>query len=717
MTDQPSSHPETGLAALTALLALNRISTNINQLRLSLGHYRPIGEHDLILLAKRQKGVRAKLVKSNTQRLSRAPLPAIAYGNVGWFIIGRMDGQEALVQLFDQLGEPRIRRVTRDQLNKMWDGTLILLTTREGGAPGQSKFDFTWFIPQIIRYRRLIGEVLLITLCLNLLGLAAPMFFQNVVDKVLVHETADTLIVLSIGYFAVSVWETAFGWLRTKVYSETGQKIDVELGARLYRHLLRLPIGYFEHRRVGDIAARARQVETIREFLTSSSLSVIVDPIFVIVFLVAMLSYSSKLFLISFLTLPAYVFVVWLFSQPLQNSIEQKFERGARNNSFLIESISGIHTLKTAALETQWQERWERQLADYAESSQDVVRLGNTSNQAVQLISKVNLVLILYFGAQAVIEHKMSVGGLIAFNMFAQRVSSPVIRMAQLWQEAQQVRVAVARLGDVLNQPLEKAPGSRSALPSIRGDISFEHVRFRYDLDGSWILNDIHVSIAAGTSLGIVGPSGSGKSSLTKLLQRLYFPASGKITVDGTDIAQIDPSWLRTQIGVVLQENFLFNRSIRDNIALSNPAMPIAAVMEAAKQAGAHEFILRMPHGYDTVLEERGANLSGGQRQRLAIARALFTNPRILIFDEATSALDAESEEVIQNNMKLMSAGRTVIIVAHRLSAVRDCDKLIFMDSGRILEEGTHSELLNIGGRYAGLYRKQAGFIHSERPK
>jgi len=597
-------------------------------------------------------------------------------------------------------------------LEDIWSGDLLLVTTREGVGGISRAFDVSWFIPQIVRYRRLIGEVLLVTFALNLLGLAAPLFFQNVVDKVLVHNTLSTLTVLAIGFVGVSVWETAFGWLRTRLYSETSQKIDVELGAKLFRHLLRLPMSYFEARRVGDTAMRVRQLETIREFLTNASLTVLVDPLFTIIFLAAMWVYSTKLFLISVLTIPAYIAVAVLITGPLRRRIDEKFERGAANNALLVESIGGIQTIKAASVEPQWQDRWERQLAGYSSASQKVIDLGNWGSQAIQLISKLNMAAILYFGAKAVIAHQLTVGGLIAFNMFAQRVSGPVIRMAQLWQEFQQVRIAIERLGDVLNQPTEPGAGSRVALPAIKGAIAFEGVRFRYALEGPWTLEDIDLDISAGSALGIVGSSGSGKSTLTKLLQRMYTPAAGRVLIDGVDVAQIDPAWLRRQIGVVLQENLLFNRSVRENIALANPAMSLDAVVQAATLAGAHEFIIRLSQGYDTMIEERGANLSGGQRQRLAIARALVGDPRILILDEATSALDAESEEIIQTNLKAMARGRTVIIIAHRLSAIRQCDRIVALEAGRIVEAGTHDELLRLQGRYADLYRRQMGVSH-----
>jgi subfamily B ATP-binding cassette protein HlyB/CyaB len=704
----PGSATESGLISFVTLLAMHRIPVDPAQLRHGLGHHRPIETVDLVRIAHGLDGVRARARNARWKDLDRMPLPALAKGESGWFIIGRIAGDEVLIQRADR----SVAKLTRTELEEIWTGELVLVTTRENLGLTNRRFDFSWFIPQIVRYRRLIGEVLLITLALNLLGLAAPLFFQNVVDKVLVHDTMSTLTVLMIGFVGVSTWETAFGWLRTKLYAETSQKLDVELGAKLFRHLLRLPLGYFEARRVGDTAMRVRQLETIREFLTNASLSVLVDPAFTIVFLAAMWIYSTKLFLISVLTIPAYFAVALLVTKPLRARVNEKFERGAANNALLIESIGGIQTVKAAAVEPQWQDRWERQLAGYSEASQRVIDLGNTGSQAIQYISKLNMAAILYFGAQAVIEHKLSVGGLIAFNMFAQRVSGPVIRMAQLWQDFQQVKIAIERLGDVLNQPTEPGAGSRIALPAIKGAVAFEGVKFRYGLDGPWTLEDINLNVAAGSTLGIVGSSGSGKSTLTKLLQRLYTPAGGRVTIDGVDIAQIDPAWLRRQIGVVLQENILFNRSVRENIALSNPAMPLEAVTAAATLAGAHEFIIRMPQGYDTIIEERGANLSGGQRQRLAIARALVGQPRILIFDEATSALDAESEEIIQANLKAMARGRTVLIIAHRLSAIRQCDRIIALEKGHIVETGTHDELLQLGGRYADLHRRQMGVTH-----
>ncbi|WP_343617116.1 type I secretion system permease/ATPase [Novosphingobium sp.] len=701
----PPTHMESGPTLLAVLLAMHRIAADPAQLRHAMGHHNPASAVDLVRLAKAQEGVRARHRTATWEQLASLPLPALAHGPEGWFLIGRAGDSEVLVQW----PGADVAKLNRSQLEMVWSGDLIMLTTRETVGASQQRFDFSWFVPQIVKYRVLIGEVLLITLALNLLGLAAPLFFQNVVDKVLVNNTMSTLTVLAVGFVVVSIWETIFGWLRTRLYAETSQKIDVELGAKLFWHLLRLPLGYFETRRVGDTVMRVRQLESIREFLTNASLSVLVDPVFTLIFLGVMWIYSFKLFLLTLITIPAYFAVAMLLTKPLRARVNEKFERGSANNALLVESIGGIQTVKAAAVEPQWQDRWERQLAGYSQASQRVIDLSNSGSQAIQLISKLNMAAILYFGAEAVIHHTLTVGGLMACNMFAQRVSGPVIRTAQLWQDFQQVRISIQRLGDVLNQPTEPGSGSRTALPALKGAIRFEGVRFRYGIDGPWTVEDIDLDIKAGSTLGIVGSSGSGKSTLTKLLQRLYVPDAGRLMIDGVDVGQIDPAWLRRQIGVVLQENLLFNRSVRDNIALANPAMPLEQVVAAAELAGAHEFILRLSQGYDTIIEERGTNLSGGQRQRLAIARALVTQPRILIFDEATSALDAESEEIIQNNLKAMAKGRTVLIIAHRLSAIRQCDRIITLERGKIVETGSHDQLIALDGRYADLHRRQMG--------
>jgi subfamily B ATP-binding cassette protein HlyB/CyaB len=357
------------------------------------------------------------------------------------------------------------------------------------------------------------------------------------------------------------------------------------------------------------------------------------------------------------------------------------------------------------------QRRWEEQLAAYIRSSFSVQNLGNVASQAVQFVNKATIVATLYFGAKAVIDGGMTVGELVAFNMLSARVAAPVLRIAQIWQDFQQTRISVERLGDILNTPREMGQRSAASLPPIKGAIRFEHVTFRYRLDSQPVLTDVSLDIAPGQMIGIVGQSGSGKSTLAKLVQRLYVPEVGRVFVDGVDLSMADPAWLRRQIGVVLQENILFNRTVRENIALAEPGMPMERVIEAAKLAGAHDFIVGLPEGYNTLIGERGASLSGGQRQRIAIARALVRNPRILIFDEATSALDYESEAAIMANMRRICAGRTVLLIAHRLSTLRTADRIITVEKGVIVEDGTHDSLLRGSGRYATLWGLQSGEV------
>jgi subfamily B ATP-binding cassette protein HlyB/CyaB len=543
---------------------------------------------------------------------------------------------------------------------------------------------------------------------LHIFGLVSPLMFQVVMDKVLTNRAYNTLTVVCVALFVSAIFEVLLTGLRNYVFSHTTNRLDVELGARLFRHLLTLPLAYFGARRVGDTVARVRELENIRSFLTGQALTAVIDLFFSIIFIAVMCFYSVWLTLIVVVSLPVYAGISAALNPALRSRLNDKFARGADNQSFLVEAVGGVETVKSMAVEPQFTRRWDNQLAAYVLAGFRVSNISNIGQQLIQLVGKLVTLCTLFFGAKLVIDGRLSVGQLIAFNMMSQRVAAPVLRLAQLWQDFQQIGISMRRLGDILNTRTELPP-SRQPMPALKGDISFDQIKFRYRPDGPLILNDISLNIKAGDVIGIVGRSGSGKSTLTKLLQRLYMPEGGRVRVDGMDLALADPAWLRRQIGVVLQENLLFNRSIRENIALSDPAVSLDAVIRAAKLAGAHEFILEMQEGYDTIVGEHGSNLSGGQRQRLAIARALLTNPRILIFDEATSALDFETEKVIQTNMRAMCQGRTVIIIAHRLTAVRHANQIYAMDKGKIVERGSHEQLLAQAGYYAHLISLQNG--------
>jgi len=697
---------DTGLDALLTLLHLQGVAADRAQLRHRLGAA-SFGAADIVRCA-RSLGLKARTYRTQWSRLSDTPLPAIAMLRDGGFmVIAKASADKVLVQ------SPQAQRpvlMDRDELCAIWDGGLILMVRRAGLSDLGRHFDITWFIGAIGKYRRLLGEVLAASFFLQLFALVSPLFFQVVIDKVLVHRSLSTLDVLVIGLVVVSLFDTVLGILRNYLFAHTTNRIDVELGARLFHHLLALPMAWFQARRVGDSVARVRELENIRNFITSSSLTLLIDLVFTSVFLAVMFAYSAQMSFIVLASFPFYIAISAVATPLFRRRLDEKFRRGAENQAFLVESVSGIETLKAMAVEPQMQRRWEEQLAGYVSASFGVTSLGNTASQLVQLVSKIVTAAVLYVGARLVIGDALSVGELVAFNIFAGRVSAPVLRLAQVWQDFHQARLSIARLGDILNSAAEPAySAARAGLPPIRGNIRFEHVSFRYRPDGPEILHDVSFDIPAGQTVGIVGSSGSGKSTFAKLVQRLYVPQGGRVLVDGMDLMTTDPAGLRRQVGIVLQDNMLFNRSVRDNIALADPSLPMDRIIDAAKLAGAHDFILELPEGYDTVVGERGSTLSGGQRQRIAIARALVGNPRILIFDEATSALDYESERIIHDNMKEIAKGRTVLIIAHRLSTVRGADRIFTLERGRLVEDGTHDALIKTGGRYAALHRLQGG--------
>ncbi|MBF0192822.1 MAG: type I secretion system permease/ATPase [Magnetococcales bacterium] len=704
----PAPVVDTGLESLLTVMGLFGIAADRSAMR---HQFAPpvgvMGDVELLRCAKEFQ-IKAKVVRTTWERLEKTPLPALAKRTDGRYVL-LAACREGKVLVQDPL-ECRPLTLPRELFEPVWSGALLLLTHRAQLTGARRRFDVSWFIPSIVKYRKLLGEVLLSSFFLQLFALISPLFFQVVIDKVLVHQGLSTLHVLTFGLIVISVFETVMGGLRAYVFSHTTNRIDVELGASMFRHLLDLPLSYFGVRRVGDTVARVRELENIRHFLTGTAMTVVVDFFFTFVFIGVMLFYSPLLTGLVLAAIPFYLLLSFFVTPVLRARLDEKFRRGAENQAFLVESVAGMETIKSLAVEPQMRRHWEQQLTAYVQAAFKAGNLANIAGQCAQFVNKINTALILWFGAYLVMDKGLTVGELVAFNMLSGRVSGPILRLASLWQEFQQTRISLERLGDVLNTPTElpTEQAGKISLPTITGRITFERVSFRYRLDGPEVLHQLSFEIPAGQVVGIVGPSGSGKSTLTKLVQRLYVPESGRVLVDGVDLAMVEPAWLRRRIGVVLQENYLFNRSVRDNIALVDPGADMTRVVQAAQQAGAHAFILELPRGYDTILEERGGGLSGGQRQRIAIARALINDPAILIFDEATSALDYESERVIQNNMRSICARRTVFIIAHRLSTIRQADRILTIEKGRLVEDGTHQQLLSNGGRYAHLHLIQA---------
>lgn len=716
------------LAALCAIARFHQVAADPATLahQLGLSASDPVDTSDLLRAAK-HLGLQAKLSRSSVARLGLVPLPALAVmntpdGSLRVVVLAQSDGKRVLFQDVAKSVVPGASAgptiESAEVFATQWTEELILITSRASLTGALAKFDFTWFIPSLIKYRKLLGEVLLISFMLQLFALVSPLFFQVVMDKVLVHKGMTTLDVLVIGLVIVVVFESVLNALRAYVFSHTTSRIDVELGARLFRHLIQLPLSYFQARRVGDSIARVRELENIRSFLTGNAMTVLLDVVFSVVFIAVMLFYSVPLTLIVLVSLPLYFGLSLAVVPILRARLDVKFARGAENQSMLVETVTGIQTVKATALEPSFAKRWDTQLASYVSASFKTQNLASVAHEGVNLIGKLVNAATLWWGAQLVMDNQLTVGQFVAFNMFAGRVSQPIMRMAQLWTDFQQTGISVARLGDILNTRTEVPPSSTAQLPALKGRITLDKVVFRYRPEATPVLNAVSLDIRPGEIIGIVGRSGSGKSTLTKLVQRLYSPEGGRLLVDGIDISLIDAAQLRRQVGVVLQENLLFNRSIRENIAIADPAAPIEAVMRVAQLAGAHDFISELPEGYDTVVGEQGGSLSGGQRQRVAIARALFTNPRILILDEATSALDYESEAIIQKNMQYICQGRTVLIIAHRLSAVRNAHRIIVMEKGNIVESGPHEALIRKPqGLYAHLWAMQDGVkVESDEP-
>jgi subfamily B ATP-binding cassette protein HlyB/CyaB len=663
--------------------------------------------HDLMLLC-RSYGLGAKVKKVRVDQLHNIPTPAFAYINNGeCVILARADQSKVLIKRLKTTAASPAEIFPTEKFDEIYTGVVVLIKAITDKKI-KKKFNLSWFLPYIYKYKKLLLEVLLISVVLQILALASPLFFQVVTDKVLGHQAFSTLDVIIVGLLLVTVFESVFNIIRSYIFSHTTNKIDAELASTLFKHLLTLPLSYFESRRAGDSVSRLRELESLRDFLTGHALTLIIDAAFSVIFIGIMLFYSPKLTLVTAASIPIYVMITFFIVPILRKRLEEKYELNAVNQSTLIEVVTGIQTIKASALEGRFANEWNNKLALYLKSSFNASQIANIAQESISLTSKLTTAALLWVGARQVMGGELTIGMFIAFNMFSQRLTQPLIRMAQLWSDFQQVSVSVERLSEIFDVPTEDDKKLHNKnIREIGGVIRFDKVNFSYLNCEKLILKDLSFEIIPGTTVAFVGRSGSGKSTVTKLIQRLYLPNNGSISIADGDIQNIDLRSYRSRIGVVLQENFLFARSIRENICIRDPSASIERVIRAAQLAGAHDFITQLPNGYDTPLAEQGVGLSGGQRQRIAIARALLTNPKVLIFDEATSALDYESEAAIQNNMAKISEGRTVIIVAHRLATVQRADEIFVLDDGVIIEKGCHSELLERAGQYSKLWLSQ----------
>jgi len=644
-----------------------------------------------------------RLVVTNWSDLRTLTYPGlIRWNQQHWVVVYGMRGDRLIIS--DPLNPNRTSEtLPRDLIEAAWDGQFWQAELIQK----QDKFSLKWFLPAVWKYRNLLTEVLIASISLQLLGLGTPVITQVIIDKVMVQESIPTLDVMGVALLFIATFEAVLGMLRMFIFTHTTNRLDMALSAQLFRHLLRLPLSYFESRRVGDTVARVQELEQIRQFLTSTALTVILDSIFSVVYLGMMMYYSLLLTGVALAVLPLFAILTLISTPILRNWLNETFNRSADSQAFLVETVTGIHSVKAHAAEKPARDRWEGLYARFVRTGFRATTTANISNHLGDFLTSFAALLILWVGARLVIKQELTIGQLIAFQMLAGRVTGPLLRLVQLWQNLQEVLLAVDRIGDILNVTPEAEPGTGLVLPKLQGQVSFEQIFFRYHSEQEPILKGVSFDVQPGMLVGIVGRSGSGKSTLSKLIQRLYLPESGRILVDGFDIKSADLASLRPQIAVVLQEDFLFNGSILENITLGNPDARAEDVVEAARLAVAHDFICDLPHGYETNVGERGTALSGGQRQRITLARMFLSTAPLIILDEATSNLDAETEQQVLANLQHVSKDRTVFLIAHRFSPLKRADLILVMEQGVVVERGTHDSLITDKGLYWSLYQRQ----------
>jgi ATP-binding cassette, subfamily B, bacterial HlyB/CyaB len=681
----------TGLACLEALSGIHHVPMDTRSIIRDFGISEDEVRPEVLMRAAQRQGFRVKRKQNlDFARLEKHyPLPAIAIElNGKYFLALKADKEKGKVLIFDP-EEKKTKEVLMTNLPSDW---LVLWPKN---ARMMLAFGFGWFLTEFLVYKRVIVEVILGSAFVQMIAFTTPLLTQVILDKVIVHHSLNTLNVITLAFGVLTLFDALLNMTRHYIFTHTANKLDAKLGAKLFHHLFRLPFVYFESRKVGTIISRLRELETIRDFVINKSVTLLVDLFFSFAFLGIMLVYSWQLTLVvvGFIVAMATLFLV--LTPMFRSRLEEKFQMSASSNAYLVEAVTGVQTIKSLAIEGIIQRNWEDKLGAYLHANFSLARISNTANSLISMLQRLMTISILYMGVLLVIDNKLSVGQLIAFQMFANQLTQPVMRLVNSWNEFQQALLAVNRLSDILNHPTEIQSSQAITLPNLRGQIKSDKLTFAYAPSAPKALDNVSFNIPAGACVGFVGRSGSGKSTISKIIQRLYLPHEGALYVDGIDVRQMNPGWLRQNIGVVLQENYLFSGTIRDNIAMPMPDAPMERVIRAAQLAGAHEFITVLPEGYDTEVGERGSTLSGGQKQRIAIARALITNPRIIIFDEATSALDYESERIVNSNLASIRKGRTVIVISHRLSSLLLTDSVIAFERGRVVEVGPIKTLMN----------------------
>lgn len=693
---------ETGLVAIEVVSKIHSVSIDMAAVKRRYFIEDELSNAEVLRIL-RDHGIRSRLKKLKTvEELIKYPAPLIftSKSNEFHILLGK---KEDKIFIFD-CNEKKPKELTVEEFRQLWSGEAIALYPRF--TKTEFFLNMKWLFKEFYKHRPVFTAIITASFFIQLFGLVTPLFIQVIIDKVLAHHALTTLQVVAGAFMAILLFDTIMNLMRNYLLYHTANKVDASLGAKVYRHLLSLPFRYFEIRKVGNIIARVRELENLRSFMTNISLTVLLDTVFSVIFVVIMALYSVYLTLIVLAFVLAIAIISFVATPMIKQRLDEKFQKGAANQSFLVESITGIQTVKSLAIEGKMIKDWEKSLGEYILSAFKLSNLGNVAVTSSQALQKIMTLAVIYFGVSLVFDKSMSVGQLIAFQMFASQLSGPILRLVHMWQDFQQAKLSLERIGDIINTPPEVVGGAIT-VSQLKGEIIAKEVSFRYAPDSPLVLDNINFKIDAGMMVGIVGRSGSGKSTIAKLMQRLYLPVEGAMMIDGVDIRHMDPLFLRYRTGIVLQECFLFSGTIKDNIAMAAPDANMERIIQVARIAGAHEFISEMPLGYDTYVEERGSSLSGGQKQRIAIARALIMNPSILIFDEATSSLDYESEKVIQQNLSLIRKGRTVIFIAHRLSVMRDCDMVIVIDRGKIVETGNHVSLMQKDGLYAYLYKQQ----------